>query len=411
MTSASMPAPIAVPYSRASWAYAFFLAFIVIVYSASAHLVPQLEVIAPGKTVIALAFFALLWACTMGRRNFTLGLGAGGGALYLFSLAVIVSPLWSRWPSVSFEAAAESIKYLAGFVVAANVLDSRRRVRHALAVLALAALFPAIGAISNYVGGVDLVEGTRARWLGVFRNPNYLAYYLVMSVPLALALRDATTAVRHRALVRLGWLAIAAVLVVAILLTGSRGGTLGLGAVLLLWLVRSLARGRIAVGAAAALIVGLMMTPSSPLAREDTQATLSGKIDASAQGRIDAWRTAERIVYDKPLLGVGAGAFIPSYEIYAPGDAGPARAAHNSFAMIAAELGLPVLAVFCSALVFAMLSLGRVARRSPPRQAAIARGLQCALFGFVVCSLTGGYAYTWPLYFVLGIAAALERNT
>jgi len=67
--------------------------------------------------------------------------------------------------------------------------------------------------------------------------------------------------------------------------------------------------------------------------------------------------------------------------------------------------------VFCAALVFAMLSLGRVARRSPPRQAAIARGLQCALFGFVVCSLTGGYAYTWPLYFVLGIAAALERNT
>jgi O-antigen ligase len=54
------------------------------------------------------------------------------------------------------------------------------------------------------------------------------------------------------------------------------------------------------------------MTPSSPLAREETQATLSGEVDASAQGRIDAWRTAERMVYANPLLGVGAGAFNPS---------------------------------------------------------------------------------------------------
>jgi O-antigen ligase len=299
---------------------------------------------------------------------------------------------------------------MAGFVVAANVLDSRRRVRHTLAAIALASLFPAVGAIHAYATGTDLVEGTRAAWLGVFKNPNYLAYYLVMSVPLALALRDATPARRHRALIRFGWLGVAVVLVVAILLTGSRGGTLGLGAVLLLWLARSLARGRIAVGAAAAVLVGLLMTPSSPLAREETQATLSGEVDASAQGRIDAWRTAERMVYGNPVLGVGAGAFIPNYERYAPGDAGPARAAHNSFAMIAAELGLPVLGIFCCAILFAMLALGRSARRSPPRQAALARGLQCALFGFVVCSLTGGYAFTWPLYFVLGIAAALERR-
>jgi hypothetical protein len=78
--------------------------------------------------------------------------------------------------------------------------------------------------------------------------------------------------------------------------------------------------------------------------------------------------------------------------------------------MIAAELGLPVLAIFCCAILLAMLALGRAARRSPPRHAALARGLQVALFGFVVCSLTGGYAFTWPLYFVLGIAAALERR-
>ena len=48
-----------------------------------------------------------------------------------------------------------------------------------------------------------------------------------------------------------------------------------------------------------------------------------------------------------------------------------------------------------------------VAKRAKPRTAAMARGVQTAIFGFIACSLTGGYAFTWPLYFVLGAGAAL----
>jgi putative inorganic carbon (hco3(-)) transporter len=408
MTSRSASVPIAFPQaSRATVAYGAFLVFIFTVYSSAALLVPALEKIAPGKTVIAVAGLALAWSCGVGARPFILGRAAGGTALYLFFAVLVASPLWSSWADVTWAAVAESIKYLAAFVVAANVLDTRRRIRHAVAAIALASLFPAIGAIQRYLGGVDLVEGTRAAWLGVFGNPNFLAYHLVVSTPLALALREATPAGPHRGLIRLGWLAVVGLYVVAILLTGSRGGAVGLAAVLLLWLVRSLARGRVAVGAAAAVLVALMMTPASPWGRAETQATLSGEVDASAQGRIDAWRTATRMVYDNPVLGVGAGAFIPAYERYAPGDAGPARTAHNSFAMVAAELGLPALGVFGFAIIGGLLATGRVARRAPPRSAAIARGLQTGLFGFVVCSLTGGYAFTWPLYFVLGLAAAI----
>jgi putative inorganic carbon (hco3(-)) transporter len=411
VTSRSLSVPTTVlETSRATGAYLAFLAFVVTVYSSAGHLVPGLEKLAPGKTVIALAAAALVWACVAGRRPFTFGLGAGGAALYLFFAIVAASPLWSRWPAETSEAVGESLKYLAGFVVAANVLDSRKRVRQAVTVIVLASLFPAVGAIHGYLAGEHLVEGTRAAWLGVFSNPNFLAFHLVISVPLALALREATPQSPNRPLWRLAWLGVVGVFVAAILLTGSRGGALGLGAVLLLWLVRTLARGRITVGAVAAVLVALLMTPSSPFARQETRDTLSGRVDASAQGRIDAWRTAERMTYANPILGVGAGAFIPSYERYAPGDAGPARAAHNSFAMIAAELGLPALAVFGVALLGGLAALGRAAKREKPRAAALARGLQIGIFGFIVYSLTGGYAFTWPLYFLLGIAAAMERR-
>lgn len=394
---------IEVAQDRARGAYGAFLAFLVVVYSSAPQLVPALAVLAPGKSVIAFAAIALAWSCVMGRRPFRFGLIGGGAALYLFFGIVLASPLWSMWPEMSAESAGEAIKYFAAFVVAANVLDTRARIRQATAVLVVASLFPALGAIHGYLTGTYLVEGSRASWIGVFGNPNFLAYNLVVATPLALALRRSSQMLRGR----IGWLAVVAIYVVAILLTGSRGGALGLGAVLLLWLARSLARGRIALGVALAIGVAAFGAPSSPFNREDTHRNLSGAVDASAQGRIDAWRAALRMVYAEPILGVGIGAFVVGYERHAPGDAGPARAAHNSFAMVAAELGLPALAIFLIALVGAFLGLGTAAKRASPRGAALARGFQIALFGFVVCSLTGGYAFTWPLYFCLGISAAI----
>jgi O-antigen ligase len=395
---------IEVARDRARFAYGAFIAFIATVYSSAAQLVPALEAVAPGKTVIATAALALAWSCFLGGRPFRLPTVAGGGALYLFFAMVVASPLWSLWPGLSAQSIAESSKYLAAFIIAANVLDTRRRIRRAATAIVLFSLFPAIGAIQDYLGGTALVEGTRANWLGVFENPNFLAYHLVVSTPLALALRDALPRARAaRALLLL----IVGIYAVAILLTGSRGGAVGLAAVLLFWLARSLAHGRFAVGAALAIAVGVLMAPTSPLARDETTKNLSGQVDASAQGRIDAWRTALRMAEANPILGVGAGAFVVGYDHYAPGDAGPARAPHNSFAMIAAELGLPALAIFAAALLGAFRALGRAALRAPPRTAVLARGVQAAIFGFVVCSMTGGYTFTWPIYFCLGLAAAI----
>lgn len=381
-----------------------------VVYSSISQLVPALEPLAPGKTVIALAAVALAWSCGLCDRPFRLGLAAAGGtALYMFFAWVIASPAWSLWPRLSLEAAAESCKYLAAFVVAANVLDSRERVRRAATVLALASLFPAIGAIHSKLAGVRLVEGTRAAWLGVFENPNFLAFHLVVSTPIALALRDEIPlATPRREIRRAAWLLVVATFVVAIFLTESRGGTLGLGAVLLLWLARGLARGRLAIGVALAIAIAILMTPGGPWDRADTQATLAGQVDASAQGRIDAWRTALRITQALPMTGVGAGAFVLGYDQHAPGDSGPARTAHNSFLMIAAELGLPGLLFFGSAIFGAMSALSHAARRNG--RGHLEHGAQAALFGYIACSLTGGYAFSWPLYFMLGLAAAMAAG-
>ena len=38
-----------------------------------------------------------------------------------------------------------------------------------------------------------------------------------------------------------------------------------------------------------------------------------------------------------------------------------------------------------------------------------ARGIQCGLVGFVICSIWGGIAFTWPIYLLLGMAFAARR--
>ncbi len=401
----AVPLPrIRVDADRATGAYFAFLAFIFVIYSMLPVLVPATDALAPGKVVIALAALGLAWSCILGGRHFRVGNVAGGPLFYAFFAIVILSPLWSVWPKLSLDTAGESVKFIAGFIVALNVLDTRKRIRTAIAVMVLCSLFPAIGALLNYVRGVNLVEGTRAAWIGSYGNPNYVAYFMVVSTPLALALRE--TAPRH-SLQRWMWLAIVGIMAVAVFATGSRGGFLGLAAVVALWFARGLVKGRIAIGVFCALLAAVFLTPTSPLSREDTHENLSGQVDASAQGRIDAFRVAVNMVEANPIVGVGAGAFVVAYDKYAPGDAGPARAAHNSFALVAAELGLPALILFCCAIAAAFLALGRVARAAPWRAATMARGVQTALFGFCVCSMVGGYAFSWPLFFCAGIAAAI----
>jgi hypothetical protein len=86
------------------------------------------------------------------------------------------------------------------------------------------------------------------------------------------------------------------------------------------------------------------------------------------------------------------------------------RTEHNTFVQLVAELGFPALLLFCLALGAGVLGVSRAAR-SDGELAPFARGVQCGLAGFAVCSIWGGIAWTWPVYFLLGLAYATRRLT
>jgi O-antigen ligase len=376
-------------------AFAGLILFIAVVYSNPGNWADGLADIGFAKIAAGVAVLALAGSWLLYGRRLLLG-GATGAALLGFFAVVGFSSLWSLWPQLSHDTFLDGLKYLAMFLVAANVIDSRRRLQATVTAIGWATAIPAIGCIWSWAHGEHLVDDGRAGWIGIFGNPNDLAYYLVVGIALTLGAREAASVPLRRAYVGL-----LVLLGAALVLTQSRGGLLAAGAVLLLWTLRSLARARSLVGVGLALACVLALGPSDVWRQRSESATAYGE-DMSAEGRLDAWRTGMAMAAARPLGGVGAGTFMAAWPSYAPGDAGPARTAHNTFVQIVGELGLPALVLFLIALFTALLGLPSGA---PP----VARAVQCGLAGFAVCSVTGGLAFSWPLYLLLGAAVGARR--
>jgi O-antigen ligase len=382
------------------WAFAALLLFIAVVYANPGNWFDSLADIGFAKFAAALSLAALGASCLLYGRRLYSG-GTGGAFLLGLFLLVGASATWSFWPKVTFDTFLDGLKFLAVFFLVANLVDSPERLRRMVSWLAWATLIPAVGCIVSWSRGEHLVDGDRAAWIGIFANPNDLAYHLVVGIAMSLAAREGAHGWRRHL-----YLVLLVPLGVALFLTQSRGSLIGAGVVLLLWMVRSLRRAPTLIGVALAVFCVFQLSPGDFWQKRNEQSTYHGE-DVSARGRVDAWRTGLNMAAERPLTGVGAGAFVVAWPMFAPGDAGPARTEHNTFVQLLAELGIPGLALFLGAFLAGLLGVSRAARR--PRIGSYARGVQCGLAGFAVCSISGGIAFTWPFYLLIGMSVAARR--
>lgn len=145
-----------------------------------------------------------------------------------------------------------------------------------------------------------------ARPFGPFANRNHAASLLVLALPLALGL--ARAAERDRAPRRATpWIAAAALLVMALLVNGSRGGTLTALALLAFTFALARLRPWVKVAAAAGLALAFVLPGSAWTRRADT---------ITVGERVALARDALTMTRDAPLTGIGLGAFSAAYPPY-----------------------------------------------------------------------------------------------
>jgi putative inorganic carbon (hco3(-)) transporter len=377
-------------------------------FAALMYMLPQVWVpaLAPLRLALLTSGLAagLMALRRLGRAEPLYFDGLRGGALLAFSALAMASMAWSVNPEVSRATAIELFKLTAIYLTLVNVITTPKRLVVLCGALVLGSIVTSYGVIDSHFTGTPetLVEGYRAHWAEVYADPNRSAMNIGIIVPLAvafLARKESGWVMRSLSLLAI------VLAVVAIVFTYSRGGFIGLTVAMAVWALREKKKMR-SVMLGIALAIGLaVFAPKSFWERNETVATLHQ--DASAMGRVYAWQVTSRMSLDKPLLGVGAGAFRHAWFDYAPPEATRAYVAHNIFLDVIGEMGWLGLLFF---LVFAGSSTGGAfAASTDPRLGWMARGLAAAMTGYLICDLFSGYILSAHLYVLFGLAASAHR--
>ncbi|HEV8311144.1 MAG TPA: O-antigen ligase family protein [Methylomirabilota bacterium] len=226
------------------------------------------------------------------------------------------------------------------------------------------------------------------RLTAVAWNPDYLALFLVLAIPLFVALACGAAPRWQRTLAA----AAAAVGTAALLLTFQRAAYVALLVALgtLVWLSWRAAPRRVAWPWLLA-VAAIALAAGAALDAWVLQGRIAGRFlrIADDPNRIRLWATALRMGLDHPLLGVGTGRYAFFFREYAgldlPRDFGPFwGTAHSQYLHLLAEQGLVGVASFVA--LFGAVWLGTIRRLPalPPGAALLARGIVAALTGWLV---------------------------
>jgi putative inorganic carbon (hco3(-)) transporter len=205
-------------------------------------------------------------------------------------------------------------------------------------------------------------------------------------------------------------------LILSIVATKSRGGTLGLVAVgAYFW---SKSNKKIMTGALAlvALAAILVVAPTSYFDRMNTIS--ANPQDGSAQGRLTAWGAGTRMALDNPLFGVGLGhfpfKFATTYRPPGLPSSIGAKTAHSIYFLILGEMGFPGLILLVTIIVSNLVQNSRLLSTLKPRadrtrEAQLVACLSASLIGFAVGGAFLSAIYYPHLYVIAGLLVAGRR--
>jgi O-antigen ligase len=292
------------------------------------------------------------------------------------------------------------------FALMVNLLDTRDRLQSILRLVVICGTVVALGTIAA-LGAKPGAQGERITGLvsGQFGNPNDLATALNILLPITIAL-----ALSRKGRMRLLYFACAAVITFGVVISFSRGGFLGLLAMIVVLLWKAGRNNRIVTALVFLFSAGIFVAalPSGYTDRLFTILHTEKDRTGSAQERQQLLMQGIELAARHVVFGVGMG----NFSVYSINN----RAAHNSYLEISAELSLAGLIAYLILIIAPLRTLGRIERQTAfaraPREREtyyLSIGVQAAIAAYIVCSLFGSIQYYWYLYFPVAYAVSLKR--
>ncbi len=323
----------------------------------------------------------------------------------VYTVCVVMSPTLreSVLPGLVF------IVFTLFSIVLQNSIDSKRKLDMLINLMVFSGFIVAAYGIAQYILGItgsaawldeSMFDGIRLRVYSTLQNPNVLAEYLIIIIPVTVACFFKERQIKFKIV----YGAAAFVMGICMILTFSRGGWLGLLFAAALFLV-ILDRRFIFLG-----ILGLIglyfILPSAVVSRFTS---IGNMADTSTTYRVYIWIGTLRMLRDYWLGGVGFGmaSFIRVYPAYAF-NAIAAPHSHNLFLQMICDCGIVGLFVLLSVIFMFCRTVGGAIKRTEDREMKyILTGSLSALAGFLVQSMTDYTFYNYRVMLIFWVLIAL----
>ncbi len=304
----------------------------------------------------------------------------------------------SKTENLTFNPMFMYFNYLPLFFTTICVVDTYERLRNTLLAAIAGELLTSLYVIREFQasGGTILRPGYIAG------DANYFATCLLLVLPMTAYFVKIKGSPWRR------WFCAGSlvIMLVAFTLASSRGGLVGLCAVILYMIVCSGQARRGAVAIAILLLPMLLFSPASPLQRmlHPDYGDYVG-----AQVRREFWSVGLDIISNHPLTGIGLGNFTAhSVSEVAEDFKGIAC---NTFLEVAAELGVPGFLAYCAVVTGALFSAGKLRSRGNRtgdiRLQYIGQAMQAGLLGFAAAAVFVSAEYQKPFWIMAALTATV----
>ena len=266
--------------------------------------------------------------------------------ILLYFIIMVISTITSKNVGGSLRDLGIHLSALSLVFVMMNNIRSKEDMNKFIIVLSITATLVALYGLYQYVVGVEMDAawldaennpGISTRVYSVFYNPNILAEYLVMMIPLSVSLFWYNKNLLRKTV----FFGMFGLMSLALVLTLSRGGWLGFAFSALVFIL--LVEKRLLLSVFPISLVAIYTLPETILNRILSIGNLG---DSSNAYRITMWEITGDIIRDNWMAGVGFGhiPFKETFETYIR--TMPTFHAHNTYLQTASEIGIPGLLVF-----------------------------------------------------------------
>lgn len=369
------------------------------------HVWRAIDVFPFGKTSLALALAAYAFE-GMRQRKFNLV----DGLLLVFTGVIVLSSVTAYQPAWAFDDWSLFLNWLIMYFLVTHIVTTPRRMLVFWGLFMLWSLKMSQHGTRSFVArGFTFSSWGATGAPGWFQNSGEFAIQMCIFLPMAL---HVVLGLR-RTLPKWKLLALLALLpgtaLISLLASSSRGGQIGMVAVLVFMVGQSKQRVRGLV--AAAVVLAGLWTVLPP--EQKTRFEEMGD-DQTSQSRLTYWEDGIEIMNANPVLGVGYNNWLPYYHRYY--NAG-GELPHNIFVEAGSELGYTGLLAFVALIVATFVMNFRTRRLTytipdwGPMLRNMAYGLDAALVGFMASGFFVTVLY-YPFFWVnLAFTAALWETT